>query len=350
MPLAGRNADGITAPMKTGPALDLSALRAPTPPLLIALGHDGQALATAGGFRVRGGSDVFKLLPPGFAFDQVNLSKQFLKQRPRDVSQYRCILNLVTDPDQHPQTLNALKKLLRGYGGKIINPPEAVLQSTRDQVAKRLAGTPGLRVPKVVRLRPGNPDAAAQAIARAQIQFPVILRQAGTHTGKIVGVFERVDELLSALTGEGDHVATEFVNLQGADGLYRKYRVYFFGRRVVYRNLYVSDHWNVHSKDHVRCLAARPQLGKELLAMFIRPEGAFAQPVLKMFREVRARMPLDYFGMDFGFTPDGEAVLFEANATMSFFPSWRDMQFRYCLPPACEAFRELVDGAISAPA
>ena len=333
--------------MKAGTALDLSALRARTPPLLIVLGHDDQATPTAaGGFRARGSSDVYKLLPQGFPFDQVNLSKQFLKQRPRDVSQYRCILNLVTDPDQHPRTLDVLKKLLRGYGGKVINQPEAVLQSTRDEVARRLAGTPGLRVPKVVRLQPGKPEAAAGAITRRQMQFPLILRQAGTHTGKIVGVFNSIDDLLAALTGEGDHVATEFVNLQGADGLYRKYRVYFFGRRIVYRNLYVSDQWNVHSKDHVRCLAARPQLGKELLAMFARPEGAFPQPVRKMFREVRARMPLDYFGMDFGFTPDGQAVLFEANATMSFFPSWADMQFRHCLQPACMAFRELIDTAL----
>lgn len=333
--------------MRTGSAFDVSALLARTPPLLIVLGHDDHAAPTAtGGFRARGSSDVYKLLPPSFAFDQVNLSKQFLKQRPRDVSRYRCILNLVTDPDQHPRTLDALKKLLRGYRGRVINPPEAVLQSTRDQVAKRLAGTPGLRVPKVIRLRPGKPQAAVDAIAREGLQFPVILRQAGTHTGQIVGVFGGVDELAGALTAEGDHIATEFLNLQGADGLYRKYRVYFFGRRVVYRNLYVSDQWNVHSKDHVRCLAARPQLSKELLAMFARPEGAFPPPVLKMFREVRARMPLDYFGMDFGFTPEGEAVLFEANATMSFFPSWADVQFRHCLQPACLAFRELIDTAL----
>lgn len=296
---------------------------------------------------MRGSSDVFKLLPPGRLFDQVNLSTQFLKQRPKDASPYQCVLNLVTDPDQHPKTLAALKKLLRGFRGRVINPPDAVMQSTRDQVAKCLAGTSGLRVPKVVRLRPGSPDAAVQTISRAKLQFPLILRQAGTHTGKIVGVFKGSDELAAALTGGGDHIATEFVNLEGADGLYRKYRVYFFGGRVVYRNLYVSDQWNVHSKDHIRCLAERPELQRELLAMFARPEGAFPQPVLAMFRDVRARMPLDFFGMDFGFTRDGEAVLFEANATMSFFPGWADLQFRHCLPPACQAFRQLIDEAIS---
>ena len=326
----------------------MSALRVNTSSLLIAVGHDGQATATrAGGFRFGGGSDVFKLLPPGFPLDQVNLGKKFRKQLPQDVSQYRCILNLVTDPDQHPRTLATLKKLLRSYRGNVLNPPHAVLQSTRDQVARLLAGTGGLRVPKVVRLRPGKPDAAVQAIAREGLQFPLILRQAGTHTGKIVGVFADAGALAAALTGDGDHIATEFLDLKGVDGLYRRYRVYFFGQRIVYRNLYLSDQWNVHSKDHIRCLAAHPQLAKELLAMFARPEGAFPERVLKMFGEVRARMPLDYFGMDFGFTPDGEAVLFEANATMNFFPNWDDIQFRHCLRPAALAFRRMIDVAMS---
>lgn len=337
--------------MAIASAHDLSALRERRPPLLIVLGQDERATATAsGGFRLRGSSDVYKLLPANFPFDQVNLSKQFLKQRPRDISAYQCVLNLVTDPDQHPRTLAELKKLLRGFRGRVINPPEAVLQSTRDQVALRLAGTPGLRVPKVIRLRRNKTEGALEAIQRAGAQYPLILRQAGTHTGRIVGVFDRPEALATALTSEGDHIATEFLGLQGADGLYRKYRVYFFGKRVVYRNMYVSDQWNVHSKDHVRCLAERPHLQRELVAKFAQPEGAFSPAVLEMFGEVRARMPLDFFGMDFGFAPDGEAVLFEANATMSFFPSWADMQFRFCLPPAAKAFRELVETAIESKA
>lgn len=58
-------------------------------------------------------------------------------------------------------------------------------------------------------------------------------------------------------------------------------------------------------------------------------------------------MPLDFFGLDFGIMPSGEVLLFEANATMSFFPSWRveDPQFEYllgCVPPAQAAFSKLV--------
>jgi hypothetical protein len=66
-----------------------------------------------------------------------------------------------------------------------------------------------------------------------------------------------------------------------------------------------------------------------------------------VFKAIRERMTLDFFGMDFGMTQDGQVVLFEANATMSFFPLWptQDPQFVYltrCLHPATDAFRELL--------
>ncbi len=323
---------------------DLSALGARAAPLLVVVGSDPNPGATKqGGLRIGGNSDVYKLLPEALHFEQLNLSKQFLRQQGRpDLTLYPRVLNLITDPDQHPKVLESLRKLLRGYKGQVINRPEAVLRSGRDQVAKLLSGIPGLCVPRAIRLRAGKPDFAALAVERAGLQFPIILRQAGTHTGQIVGLVDNVEQLRSALPGEGDHIATEFVELRGEDGLYRKYRVYFFGRHIVYRNMYLSDQWNVHSKDHERCLAGRPDLAAQLEAMFARPEGAFSNSVLDTLRKVRERMPLDYFGMDFGFAPDGRAVLFEANATMSFFPSWSDMQFKHCLRAGQAAFRDLV--------
>ena len=60
---------------------------------------------------------------------------------------------------------------------------------------------------------------------------------------------------------------------------------------------------------------------------------------------VRRKMVLDFFGMDFGVTADGRVVLFEANATMSFFPFSSDPQYDYLrrsFAPAQAAFRELL--------
>jgi hypothetical protein len=227
----------------------------------------------------------------------------------------------------------------------VINTPDAVLRSTRDQVAKLLSGIPGLIAPTAVRLNGARREIAANTLARSGIVPPIILRKVGTHTGKIVGLFDTADAAIAALE-PGDHIATQFVDFASADTLYRKFRVFFIGERMILRHMFVADKWNVHVKDRLRFMAHSADLVAEERALFESDEP-FAPNVRDVLREVRKRMPLDFFGMDFALMPDGEVLLFEANATMSFFPLWptQDPQFIYltkCLDPAAAAFRELL--------
>jgi hypothetical protein len=107
----------------------------------------------------------------------------------------------------------------------------------------------------------------------------------------------------------------------------------------------VSDDWNVHASDRQRVMAERPELVAAEERMFATPEGAFPDDVQDVLSAVRERMPLDFFGMDFGIAPDGRVVLFEANATMNFFPLSPDPRFAYlsrCVEPARSAFAELL--------
>ncbi len=318
-------------------------------PMLLVGGSDGGLVRNSkGGFGHKGNTDLFRLLGENVPFEELHLTRN-LRQMPwlPDLTPFACILNLITDPDQNPKTLDNLRKLLRGYRGRVINRPEAMLRSGRDQVAKLLGGIPGLVVPRAIRLRASKPEIAAQAIARSGLQFPVILRKAGTHTGKIVGVMQTLDELRAGLTAETEHFATEFVDFRSPDGLYRKYRVYFFGPRIVLRHMFVSDDWNVHVSVRERFMRHRPGLLEEEAKLFASQAKAFSPILREVFRQVRRRMPLDYFGMDFGILPDGRAVLFEANATMSFFPVDYETYpyLKRCIPPAEHAFREMVAGA-----
>lgn len=318
------------------------------PPLLLIFGSDAEARTIAeGGLRLGGNSDVFRLLPEGLRFDQLNLSKQFRDRpdRPRPAN-YPLVLNLVTDPDQHPRTLETLAKLLRGHRGRIFNHPEAVLKTGRDQVAKRLAGIDGLRVPKVLRLRNPAPGAARKAAENAGLAFPAIVRLAGTHTGKVIGLVDDAEQLESACRGPGDHFVIEFVDFASADGLYRKYRFWSFGNRTVFKHVIISDKWNVHNKDRERTMADRPDLIAEEKQLLSRPEGDFPEQVHRIFNEVRKRLALDFFGMDFSLASDGRMILFEANATMSYVMTFSP-PFHYLTQanePAREAFREMLRG------
>lgn len=323
-------------------------LGASNPGLLLIVGadRDEEIVQQGSKFRVRGSTDIYKLLGTGEPYHRLQITRQLLRQKRRpDLTPYRCLVNLITEPEQNDQVLDNLRKLLRGANGKVINRPEAVLRSTRDQVAKRLEGIDGLIVPRVIRIKSPKPEQAVQSIERAGLRLPVILRKAGTHTGRIVGLFDKIDDLRDAFGGEGDHLATEFVDFRSADGLYRKYRVFFIGERMIFRHELVSDHWNVHGKDRDRFMIDRPDLVDEEIALLATPEGAFSPAIKEVLKAVRERMDLDFFGMDFAIMDDGDLLLFEANATMNFYSTLPGPQFDYLqrvMPPARAAFRKLL--------
>ena len=79
--------------------------------------------------------------------------------------------------------------------------------------------------------------------------------------------------------------------------------------------------------------------------MLASPSANLAEPAIDTLRQVGARVPLDFFGMDFGVAPSGELLLFEANATMNFFPFASDPRFDYVkdvLKPAQDAMHRLI--------
>lgn len=334
------------APGKFLPAGSASAAR-----LLLVVGGDREGPPRADGkVRIGGNSDLYKLLPDSLVFEQLNLGRQrgALRQMHRqqgapDLSRFDCVANLVTDPDQNPKMLDILQRLLRGYSGRVVNRPEAVLRSTRDQVARRLSGIEGLRVPATLRLRGRKVPAALQAIARAGLSFPAILRRAGSHGGSIIGRIESEADLTQALQEAGDFILTEFADFQSADGLYRKHRVFFFGDRWVFRHMIAADQWNIHARQRADFMAHRQHLLDEEAAMF--RDGAFPPAVGRVLDAVAERMEMDFFGMDFGVNRHGQVVLFEANATMNFFPFMTDPKFDYvraCLEPSRSALVRLL--------
>jgi hypothetical protein len=292
---------------------------------------------------IAGSADLGKLLPNRDLIDRLLITRDHQPQ-PAEVSGYPVIVNMITEAENSANILGNLEKLLRGVPARVINPPEAVLRSTRDQVAALLTGIDGLIVPKTVRFRGSEPTAAARTLANAGIAPPIIVRQTGTHGGKIIGLFSSVEEAVNALERDGDHIATEFVDFRSADALYRKFRIFFIRHHRILRHMLISDHWSVHGHARVDFMAPRPQLIAEERAMF-ESDNPFPVQTEAIFDAIRQRMPLDFFGLDFALAKDGQVVLFEANATMSFMANLSDPRFEYlprCIPPARAAFMELV--------
>lgn len=323
-------------------------------PVLIVYGGDRVYEGySPGRVRFAGLSDVDQLLPDGVPARRLNLGKDLETLLPMlrqsggggNLSAYDCVLNLISDADHSPNTLEALQLLLRGYSGHVINRPEAVLRTSRDEVANILSGIPGLVVPRVLRLRGGDSDAALESVTVAGLVFPLIVRRPATHAGRTMVLVQDEGRLRSVVARDVDYFATEFVDYRSADGLYRKYRIWSFGGRQVFRHLATRDHWIVHVTPGNEFMIDRPDLIEEEVRLMGRPEGAFPDEVHAIVAAIGERLGLDYFGVDFGFHPDGRMVLFEANAAMTYFPMVPDPRFQFrqrLLPPAEEAFMAML--------
>lgn len=239
---------------------------------------------------------------------------------------FQILVNIITDPDQNPTTLNVLEKVLRGYKGRLLNPPSAVLRTTRDQVARTLTGIDGLVVPKVARFV-GKGSVALAAIQRTGCTFPAILRSTGTHSGKIVGMVENADELVQRIDPRESYFLTQFFDARSPDGLFRKMRIFFIGERQIIRHLLISDHWNVHASARSSYMADKPALVAEERRVVEGDIAGLPARTREILRQIKARMRLDFFGADLGVREDGSLILFEANPTMNFFPFSKDPQF-----------------------
>jgi hypothetical protein len=316
-------------------------------PVAYLFGDDTQSgVQQTDDIRCRGITDIYRLRSNAEDFIRVHVPRNYLRTPVRhDMRRLSVVINLVTDADQNPRVLAAASTVLKGFKGVVLNAPERIARTTRPQVACALQNIDGLVVPTTIGL-PASPASAAKAIDRAGMAFPAILRRAGTHAGRSARIVHSVDEVVANMQPRADHVLTQFVDLRCAHGLYRKFRVFCFGDRVVFRHLIVSDHWSVHAEARERLMASNPSLCDEEARAFRGGLRAISPWVGQVIAAIRKALGLDFFGVDFGIRLDGQLVLFEANSTMNFLPMSTDPAFPHAAATFADG-RDAVDAMVA---
>src|SRR6218665_605276 len=156
------------------------------------------------------------------------------------------IVNLVSEPDQGPDSILAAADMVEGLQTPVVNHPKLLLGTDRETVARRLADISGAVMPVTVHVDPGSlPERLRTGSAPA---FPLIVRHAGTHGGDMMECVADAEALLGfAAEAEGhDLYLTEFVDYSSADGFFRKYRFVFVGDEILPYHLAIGDVWKVH--------------------------------------------------------------------------------------------------------
>jgi hypothetical protein len=124
-----------------------------------------------------------------------------------------------------------------------------------------------------------------------------------------------------------DLLAIEYLGARGHDGNARKYRVMIVGGRIYPMHLAISRQWKVHY--FTADMADRPDYRSEEAAFLADMPAVIGQKALAALERIARELALDYGGIDFGVSPAGDVLLFEANATMVVNPPEADERWAY---------------------
>jgi glutamate/tyrosine decarboxylase-like PLP-dependent enzyme/glutathione synthase/RimK-type ligase-like ATP-grasp enzyme len=247
---------------------------------------------------------------------------------------HQLIFNSIGDADLNGEALQAAQSLAALSGAPVLNAPAAVLATGRSDNARRLARIPGVIAPATVTLSRdvlSSPDAAT-ALARHGFEFPLLLRTPGFHTGRH---FVRVEEA-GALAGAvaslpgAELTAIEYLDSRGPDGKARKYRVMMIGGRLYSLHVAISSHWKIHY--FTAEMAERAEHRAEDAEFLENMPAVLGSRATTALEQIQSALGLDYAGIDFGLSPAGDVLLFEANATMVVNPPEPDERWAYRRP------------------
>ena len=241
------------------------------------------------------------------------------------------VFNAIGDADSCALALDRAVTLLDRTWAPVINCPAAVLLTGRAANARRMAEIPGVIAPKMANFWRSalTNDTASEALARRGLQFPLLLRAPGFHNGRHFLRVENPAAMSAALNQiPGDEVtAIQWLDARGADQKYRKYRVMMIGGWLYPLHLAISNHWKIH---YVTADMADDPAHRAEEAHFLQDmPGVLGSRAMSALADIQNTLGLDYAGVDFGLSPSGDVLLFEANATMTILPPPQDSRWDY---------------------
>lgn len=231
------------------------------------------------------------------------------------------LLNHIGDADICSVALKQAEQLMSKVDRPCFNHPRAVARSTRDEVSRILDGISGLKVPRTVRIGERDPAEVEHILRRADFRYPVLVRLAGSQLGANLVRIDSADELgaIQQLGGH-DHASiyvTEFCDFVSPDGRYRNFRVVLVGEEIILRHCIIAERWPTHRNDRAADSEAEER------ATFARFDREWKVHLARVFRDIGARLGLDYFGIDCNIDDAGRVLLFEASASMNIMANTR---------------------------
>lgn len=288
-------------------------------------------------------------LDPLLEYSDVELHLAYVQQGaplPNPLPAHDLVFVVIGEAPESRALLSQLLPFEQGSSRPVLNRPGAILEMSRDRVAARFRGAPGIEIP-VTRQVP-----RAQLAAGSGFAFPVIVRPLDSQGGKGLERIEDPSALGAYLAANPDRefFVAPFVDYRSPDGRYRKYRVVAIQGRMFPCHMAVSTRWMVHYVNADMETSADHRAEEErFLSAF---DEGFGRRHAAALAHIDRTLGLDYYGMDCAETPDGRLLVFEIDTAMLVHAMDPEDLYPYKKPAMRRlfaAFREMLGRAAARP-
>ncbi len=236
------------------------------------------------------------------------------------VPEHDALIVTIGISDQNQALLTFLESQLRHWPKPVINAPQYIPGTDRNQASVLLADVPGLLIPPTLRasretllhIAAGNATLPSQFKA---CEFPIILRPLASQAGHDLDKIERAGDLAAYLARVKDteFFLSRFIDYRNDDGLFRKVRVVLINGRAYACHMAVSSNWMVHyvNADMYEDAAKRAEE-----ATFMANFDGFVDRHRSALEAIYQRTLLDYLCIDCAETRDGQLLVFEIDHAM----------------------------------
>jgi glutathione synthase/RimK-type ligase-like ATP-grasp enzyme len=237
------------------------------------------------------------------------------------IPEHDVLMIAVGESDRNRPLLKHIEDLTKLWSGPIINLPDKISRTCRDEACELLHTELGIVVPVTVRInRETLKKIGQEQIALSSfndVALPIIVRPVDSHKGIGLKKLNRHIDILEYLKVqlEEDFYISRFVDYQNKDGLFRKYRIVFIGGKAFVCHMAISENWMVHymSAGMTNSLEKRNEEARFMESF----DTDFGLKHQKVFNNIVDKVGLEYFGIDCGETADGDLLIFEIDSSMT---------------------------------
>ncbi|MBL4614989.1 MAG: tetratricopeptide repeat protein [Magnetovibrio sp.] len=284
---------------------------------LLGLSRNGQRK-----LKIRGGNFTSRYFVDKSRFDVANFMVlgDNLEQM-NDCPPFAAVLNAIADPDVEGASLKSVMAYLRHHPQTpVINHPKSVLRTSRDENYRRFNAIEGVIFPLTIRLIVDEQfikDPAGRA-ADLGFEYPILVRDTGTQTGRTFAKIEQADQFCTDIRGRAGREVylIQFIKTRFHEHYYRKMRAFFIDGKIYPVVCHIDKMWNVHGSNRTDVMLENPWMMDEEKAYMADPRAHLGDKAYGILEQLNKIAQLDFCGVDFTLRGDGTFQIYELNPAM----------------------------------